>query len=356
MAIYEVTADSILPVPKTTFREARIHERSDLQRLLRHQIDVIAPGCLVIAEEFGDWSDSRRRIDLLAIDSDANLVVVELKRTEDGGHMELQALRYASMVSTMTFEQAVEAHDKYLSQIGEDGEDAAENLLRHLGWDEPDDDAFAQDVRIVLASAEFSRELTSAVIWLNERGLDIRCVRLIPYAHEGRIFLDVQQVLPLPEAEAYQVRVREKTRVARESRRSSRDLTKYILKLGDKTLGPLSKRHTALETIRFLLSEGVTPEQLANAVSFRRTNALCAVQGDIRDGQEFASAAAASWASQGRKFWPKRWFLQDGELIQTGGYTYAVTTQWGRRTREWLDQVLRAFPDLPVDISEAEEE
>jgi len=33
-------------------------------------------------------------------------VVIELKRTNDGGHMELQAIRYASMVSAMTFERA----------------------------------------------------------------------------------------------------------------------------------------------------------------------------------------------------------------------------------------------------------
>ena len=38
--------------------------------------------------------------------SDANLVVVELKRTEDGGLMDLQALRYAAMISAMPFERA----------------------------------------------------------------------------------------------------------------------------------------------------------------------------------------------------------------------------------------------------------
>jgi hypothetical protein len=58
----------------------------------------------VIAEEFSEWEDSRRRIDLLGGDRDGNLVVIELKRTEDGGHMELQAIRYAAMVSALTME------------------------------------------------------------------------------------------------------------------------------------------------------------------------------------------------------------------------------------------------------------
>jgi len=46
---------------------------------------------LVIAEEFDGWDKSRRRIDLLGGDKDANLVVYELKRMEDGGHMDLHA-------------------------------------------------------------------------------------------------------------------------------------------------------------------------------------------------------------------------------------------------------------------------
>lgn len=36
---------------------------------------------MVIAEEFGEWEDSKRRIDLLGLDREANLVVIELKRT-----------------------------------------------------------------------------------------------------------------------------------------------------------------------------------------------------------------------------------------------------------------------------------
>jgi RecB family endonuclease NucS len=205
--IYEITRDAITEIARTTFAEAGLSERMDLQRLLRERIEILSPDTLVIAEEFSDWDDSKRRIDLLGIDRDAKLVVIELKRTEDGGHMELQALRYAAMVSTMTFERAVAALARFR---GIDSDDAQAQILDFLGWDEPDPDSFAQDVRIVLASAEFSKELTTAVIWLNRRNLDIRCVRLRPHRDGSRVLVDVAQVLPVPEAEDYQVRLREK--------------------------------------------------------------------------------------------------------------------------------------------------
>jgi hypothetical protein len=217
MAIYEITSNALRKIVETTFADAGVRERSDLQRLLRSQIDVVSPDTLIIAEEFGDWEDSRRRIDLLGIDKDANLIVIEIKRNEDGGHMELQAIRYAAMVSTMTFEKSVEVYTGFCSRVG-DGSDARQALLDFLGWDEPDEDRFAQDVRMILLSAEFSKELTTAVMWLNDRDLDIRCIRIKPYADNGRVLVDVQQVIPLLEATEYQVQIREKERRERQDR------------------------------------------------------------------------------------------------------------------------------------------
>ena len=217
MALYEITADGITNIPLSTFQEKQIKERDDLQRLLKNNIGVLSSNLLVIAEEFGDWEDSNRRIDLLAIDSDANIVVIELKRTKDGGHMELQAIRYAAMVSAMTFVQACNAFQRYLKDNEKDA-NAEERLLDFLEWNEPDEEKFGKDVRIILASADFSKEITTAVIWLNERGLDIRCFRLQPHDMEGRTILDIQQIIPLPEAETYQIKVREKSQAARTAR------------------------------------------------------------------------------------------------------------------------------------------
>jgi len=68
--------------------------------------------------------------------------------------MELQAIRYAAMVSTMPFEKVIDVYAGHLRRTGSQ-EDARTSNLEFLGWDEPHEDRFAHDVRIVLVSAEF---------------------------------------------------------------------------------------------------------------------------------------------------------------------------------------------------------
>ena len=88
-----------------------------------------------------------------------------------------------------------------------------------LEWEDADEHPFAQDVRIVLVSAEFSKELTTTVMWLNKREMDIICVRLKPYQDGGRLLIDVQQVLPLPEAADFAIKIKEKEVRERTARR-----------------------------------------------------------------------------------------------------------------------------------------
>jgi RecB family endonuclease NucS len=217
LALYEINRTTIVALHQTTFSALDFNERFDLQRLLKQHIEVIAPDILLIAEEFCDWDESKRRIDLLGVDRDANLVAIELKRTEDGGHMDLQAIRYAAMISAMSFSKAVEVYGRYLEENHSTG-DAENALLRFLNWDVANEDTFGQDVRVVLVSAEFSKEVTTSVLWLNEHALDIRCVRLRPYALDDRVILDVQQIIPLPEADSYTVQLKKKAEENRQAR------------------------------------------------------------------------------------------------------------------------------------------
>lgn len=223
MAIFRIAQDQLEAVPETNFGSEGILERKDLQRMLREHIAVLDEQLMVIAEEFGDWLDSSRRIDLLCIDSNAKLVVVELKRDDDGGHMELQALRYAAMVSTMTFEQLVDTYANYKNASLPDRDKARSTILQFLGWNDVDEEQFAQDTRIVLAAADFSKELTTAVMWLNEHNMSIRCVRMRPHKMpDGTVVIDVQQLIPLPEAEDFQTTIGIKKQTERKERHDLR--------------------------------------------------------------------------------------------------------------------------------------
>lgn len=224
MSLYELTRDTLTRLSRTTFAEQGFKERADLQRLLRDDIAVIDPDLLVIAEEFRDWDESQRRIDLLAVDRGANLVVIELKRDERGGHMELQALRYAAMVANLEFEDAVAQLAKLRGWLAAEAE---RSILEFLGWESPVDGGFAADVRIILIAADFSNELCGTVLWLNDRDLDIRCVRLQPHELADRVVLDVESIVPLPEASAYAQKRKQKAQADRHARREPRVWTGY---------------------------------------------------------------------------------------------------------------------------------
>ncbi|MBP0447448.1 DUF4268 domain-containing protein [Roseomonas sp. SSH11] len=222
MALYRVADQRLEAVPQTTFAEERILERRDLQRLLRSDASPLGEDLLVLAEEFSDWRDSGRRVDLLCLDRQARLVVVEIKRTDDGGHMELQALRYAAMVSSMTLEQAISTRARSMGGDGSRAQAEAE-VLDFLGWSSVDQDELTDEVRIVLVAADFSTEITTSVLWLNKRGLDVTCVRLRPYKLGSELLIDAAQIIPLPEAADYEVKVREQAKETQKVRTVRQD-------------------------------------------------------------------------------------------------------------------------------------
>jgi len=346
VAIYEISSHNFRKIDETSFSSAGLRERQDLQRLLRSQIEIVSPDTLVIAEEFSQWQDSNRRIDLLGIDKDANLVVIELKRTDDGGHMELQSIRYAAMISAMTFERAIEVFTDFLKRTGST-DDARSSLLEFLEWDEPDEDRFAQDVRMVLVSAEFSKELTTSVIWLNERGLDIECVRIKPYSDNGRILADSQQIIPLPEAEDYRVRLKEKQQRERAARKFNPDFTKYDVTVDGEIHERLPKRTAIFTIVRHLARRGHSPDEVAAAVQWRQNSMFRIADGTLSSANFIASKKADA-ANGGRSFEERRFYCDDGELFHYDGKTYAFTNQWGNRCVEAIDQLGGAWPDASI--------
>ncbi|MEH6952558.1 hypothetical protein V4R08_14675 [Nitrobacter sp. NHB1] len=253
------------------------------------------------------------------------------------------------MISKMTYADALAAHMKFLSKTGGEPSSAENAILTFLGWDEPKVSEFAQDVRIVLVSANFSKEITTSVLWLNERDLDIRCVRLIPYQLIDKVLLDIQQVVPLPEANEYQIRLKKKAAEERQKEEGGADWTRYDLRISDKVCPKLYKRQLFLAVVRALVERGASVSDLQGVLPARK---FVGVGGKL-SGPEFRAAVAELRTHSGGLYDSRRYYFEDPELFISDGKTWALSNQWSITYISNLDQLISKYPDARISYSVA---
>jgi hypothetical protein len=346
MPLFEISGEELQEHPPAQFADLGLYERGDLQRLLRDHVGVLAEDLLVVSEEFGDWEDARRRIDLLAIDREGHPTVIELKRTDDGGHMELQSLRYAAMVSSMSFDDFVTALATYRSRRQLGGEvDPRSQLAMFLGSTDLAEPVISSEVRIILVSANFGRELMTTVLWLNRfEGLDIRCVQLVPYKVGERVLVDVKQIVPLPEASDYQVRVRRKERQQERVRADNRDYTRYEITVAGHEPEEANKRNAMRLFISGLVERGIALDAIKEQLPQR---CLRSIEGRYEDPETVKTAFLAGDPRIDIGRWYYEFPMHDQER------TWILTRMWGAETEPTLEQLSQAFPEAGVTFRRA---
>ncbi len=285
MALFEWNKDNLkdglVAVERTEFSGEQMRERTDLQPRLRDKPEAIEPDLFIVAEEY---SNSDCRIDLLGLDKEGNIVVIELKRKEDK-FMDLQAIRYAALVSTMTFNDLVKAHSEFLAEREKENaeeakspeeltEESHKKLLEFLSSaddveiESADDVEISSTPRIILVASDFPKELTTAVLWLNDQGLDIKCVQAIPYKLVEQLLIDISQIIPLKEAADYQVKKAEKAereREVRDARRRNKNTYNILAEKGVIEQGTVI---TLLPSVRSLEEENINPEDSRRCAEF----------------------------------------------------------------------------------------
>lgn len=362
MAIYRISPDKdqMQKLDETSFEAQGMMEQNVQDLLMQDEnIDAIAPRVLIVDEKYNKWPGSQREMDLLGVDQQANLVVIELKRVKDGGHMELQAIRYAAMIANLTFDELVDVYAKYKNSRNDESEEsfsksqAHQDLLDHFGWSEPKPEEFGEYVKIVLASADFSKELTTSVLWLNDNyNMGICCVRMRPCQDRdtGTIFLDIQTIIPLPEAEDYQLGREKKNKIRREA---SKNRDQYNIKVdGEKhenlphkkmmlylIVAALESRDGAPGRIRKLCKEAGTGYPLKH---FKGRLTAEEVRQELNRNSKDSRRDARFYAES------------DGQLVYREDVTYVVRQGWNSKDAIAVAEKLKSeFPELGIEYERA---
>ncbi len=219
--MYKVDTEnkSLIKLSKATFSDLNLRERFDIQEWIAKTPNILGEELLIIAKEY--VLPSGVRLDLLAIDKAANLVVIELKRDHSGSDVDWQAIKYVSYCSNFTQE---EIHEIYADYLGSDEDEAKLNIEEFI---EDEMEKVNDSQRIFLAAKEFHSDVVSAVLWLRDFGIDIQCIKLEPFLDdESQLFINPSIIMPLPEAKDYIKRKETKIKEKSISKKSSFSLEK----------------------------------------------------------------------------------------------------------------------------------
>ena len=188
------------------FSDLNLNERRHLQEWLVQTPEALGEDLLVIQKEFDGFEDTRERLDVLALDKERRLVVVENKLDDSGRDVVWQALKYVAYCSSLKKAQIVDIYQKYLDRWHK-GANAATNLCEFLKVDDLDETVLnaGNKQRLMLVAANFRKEVTSTVLWLIGHGIRAQCFRVVPYSFGQELLIDLQQIIPTPEAADYMI-------------------------------------------------------------------------------------------------------------------------------------------------------
>jgi len=219
MYIIDKDKNRISRLEQKTFSELGFKERENLQEWLANNPEALGEELLIIQKEFDGFNDTRERLDLLALDKQGNIVVIENKLDDSGRDVTWQVLKYASYASSLTKDNIRNIFQSYLGTTGQAEEKLGEffnseysELLLNQGSRQ----------RIMMVAGQFRKEVTSTVLWLMNYKIRIQCFKVTPYAMGDKLFLDLEQILPLKDAEEYIISMAEKVQDDIASQESSK--------------------------------------------------------------------------------------------------------------------------------------
>ena len=202
--------NNITKLEERLFSDLGFTERAHLQEWIAKNPDVLGEELLIIQKEFQGFNDTKERLDLLALDKEGSIVVIENKLDDTGRDVVWQALKYTSYCSTLTTDQIIKIYQDYLDAY-DNGGDARENILDFIETGDEDDLLLNDgDQRIFFVANNYRKEVTSTVLWLLDHEVQIKCFKATPYTLGKEEFLQIEQIIPLPETAEFMIDAKEK--------------------------------------------------------------------------------------------------------------------------------------------------
>lgn len=242
--------NSIEKVSETTFTQLGFKERYNLQEWIANKPEALGEDLLIIQKEFSGFDETNERLDLLALDKQGNIVVIENKLDDSGRDVVWQCLKYASYSSSLKKSQILKIFQEYLNSTNP-GMKAEEAISEFLDGAEIEEINLNQGItqRLMFVSGSYRKEVTSTVMWLLNYGIRIQCFQVTPYCYGDQPFLNIEQIIPLKQAEEYSISMAEKTQEAIASQEEMKNRHVVRLKFWERIINEMNQKSDLYKNI-----------------------------------------------------------------------------------------------------------
>lgn len=223
------STNNITKLKQCLFGELGFRERENLQEWIAKNPEVLGEDLLIIQKEFDGFNDTNERLDLLALDKEGSLVIIENKLDDTGRDVVWQALKYTSYCSTLSTSQIIKIYQDYLrNTLSED--DAKISILEFLELESEEDLILNKnDQRVMFVANNYRKEVTSTVLWLINHDIQIQCFKATPYSLNEEIFLQIDQIIPVPETAEFMIDAKEKEKEEKSKGKVATDTDKLLI-------------------------------------------------------------------------------------------------------------------------------
>lgn len=180
MPIWKITEKGPHRLPETTIKKAGLLEEN-LENWIVADPTILGEPILIIGRQVL-IQDTKDKLDILALDTQGNSVVVELKRGHLKDPVDMQALRYASYISKWRFEDFENQARNFLGK-GRETEfnfnGIYESFCEESGTEEIPN--LNQDQRLIIVGTAVREKLGSVALWLRQHSVDITIIEVKAY-------------------------------------------------------------------------------------------------------------------------------------------------------------------------------
>jgi len=202
--LYKVKGKQLEKIDQTRLKQEGMLE-ADLEDWVENDPSILGENLLVIGRQV-QISEVKDRIDLLALDTNGNTVIIELKKGKIKDPVDIQSLRYASYISRWEYNSLENQAKNYFSEKGEDEfnfNEKFEDFCSSAGIDEVPD--LNQEQRIIIVGSKLKEKLGSVALWLREHRIDIKVIEASIFKNGEDLLFQPQIIIPIPTAEKFEI-------------------------------------------------------------------------------------------------------------------------------------------------------